>query len=444
MQAGVSKVSITPCIGTELLEPVGTTSTGIHDDLFARVLVLEDSKKEVVLVSLDLVGLDFDLLKGLRQTVENHTGLSSQKIMFHCTHNHNSPVTMQWLRQNQFHRNRLWEKELGEKIGSGISIARDKLLPVKKVGVGREEVQIGTNRRLSIDKDKDVIMGSFPQGPMAPYVDVLEIVTEKETSIVLFAHAAHPVSVHSASTLFTADYPGYAVAKIQQALGQNIFPIFLQGCCGNINSDPVAGGFLESERLGTILGEAVVKASLGIKDWYFSFSLKAFHTIINLPLQAPPPCEKAREIAKKEERKHIEMRRKNLEKIGSYMQQEVVLWAKDLVKSSREEKKERSLPTEIQVITLGRTIALVGISHEVFVQYQLRIQEESPFSHTMVFAYTNGVAAYIPTPEDVPLGGYEVSEAPRLYGVLPLEPETGEFMFGTVMSALSELKNKGV
>jgi len=33
MYAGVSKVKITPGVGTELLEPVGTISTGVHDDL---------------------------------------------------------------------------------------------------------------------------------------------------------------------------------------------------------------------------------------------------------------------------------------------------------------------------------------------------------------------------------------------------------------------------
>jgi len=441
MYAGVSKVKITPGVGTELLEPMGTISTGVHDDLFARVFILKDGPKEIALLSLDLVGLDFDLLDDMRQTIGKYTGLSASQIMFHCTHNHNSPVTMRWLRQNQVRRNHLWEEELGEKIARGISIARNRLTAVKKVGVGRENVQIGINRRLFMDKE-DVLVRDSPQGPVAPYVDVLKIVTEKETSIVLFTHAAHPVSVHNASTLFTADYPGYAIAKIQQVLGKNVFPIFLQGCCGNINSDPVAGGFAESERLGTILGEAVVKASSGIKDWYFPSRLKALHTTVNLPLQESPSYEEARETEKKEKQKYAEMKRKNFCKTSLYMQQEAVLWAEDLVKLSKEEKKEHSLPAEIQIFTLGREIAFVGLSHEIFVQYQLLIQEKSPFSHTMVFAYTNGVAAYIPTPEDFPLGGYEISEASRLYGVFPLKPETGEFLFTTVISALTELKNK--
>ena len=438
LYSGVAKVVITPSVGTELLAPKGYCSTGIHDDLFCRALVLKDKKEELAFVSMDLVGLDFGLLEDLRQIIQQDTGLSSRKVMLHCTHTHNSPVSMCWRRENQLSRNRVWEKELGKKISEAILKARDNLLP-SKVGVGREKAKVGVNRRLPTDKG--VVMRPFPLGPVAPYVDVLRIVNQEGMSVVLFCHAAHPISAHNATTLITADYPGYAVQRIQRSLKEDVFPIFSQGCCGNVNSNPASKGFSESEKLGAALGKATAKACLEIDDSCSHLPLRTFHQTINLPLLSPPSYQEAKKILIEEEKKLEEVQRKNADRMSLYWHKEEVLWARDLAKLCKQEKSQHTLPMEIQVFVMGREIALIGLSHEVFVQYQLRIQEESPFTHTLVLAYTNGVAGYIPTPEDFPLGGYEVLRAAKSYGALLLNPQAGEIMFRSAMELLSRAHN---
>ncbi|KKK63497.1 hypothetical protein LCGC14_2993680, partial [marine sediment metagenome] len=367
----------------------GECSAGIHDDLFCRVLLLKDNTEELALVSMDLVGLDFTLLKNLRQTIQKNTGLSFQSMMLHCTHTHNSPVTMHYLRQNQLSRDHIWEKELGEKISGAISMARNNLLPVKKIGVSKGKVQIGINRRLSTRGG--IIMSPNPEGAVDPYVDVLKIVSEKETSTILFTHAAHPVSVHGASTLMTADYPGYAVRTIRRLLGKDVFPIFFQGCCGNINSESVAGGFKEADRLGTILGREVVNTVCQIEDYPSNFALESYNKEVDLPLKDPPSAEEAERILHDME-KGIGLPHR----FTQFHRQEMLFWAKDLVKLARRGKRDYSLPTAIQIFTLGGKIAIIGLSHEVFVDYQLRIKKQSPFLRTFVFGYTNGVAGYIP------------------------------------------------
>ena len=55
---------------------------------------------------------------------------------------------------------------------------------------------------------------------------------DKSEMAVLFSYAAHPVSVHSTSTEFTADYPGYAARYIQSRYPGSI-AVFLQGCGAN-------------------------------------------------------------------------------------------------------------------------------------------------------------------------------------------------------------------
>ena len=431
LYAGVAEVVITPPVGTELLEPIGTSSTGIHDDLFARILVLKDNKREIALVSMDLVGLDFDLLKDLRQIIQERTGLSSQKVMLHCIHNHNSPVTMHYLRQHQLSRDRTWEKEVGEKIADAILVARNNLFPVKRIGAGKGKVQIGINRRLPARGG--TIMSPNPEGAVDPYVDVLKITSGKELSVILFSHAAHPVSVHRASTLITVDYPGYAVRTIRALLGKDVSPIFFQGCCGNINSESLARGFKEAERLGKALGREVINTVCQIEDYTSDFALKYCYRKVDLPLRDPPLAEEAEKILH-DTKKGIGLPRH----FTQFYRKEVILWAKDLVKLARRGKRDYSLPTAIQIFTLGGKIAIIGLSHEVFVDYQLEIKKRSPFLHTFVFAYTNGVAGYIPTPEAFPSGGYEVLEAPKWYGVLALNPKAGEIMFENVMELLSK------
>lgn len=433
LHAGVGEVVISPSVGTELLEPAGKMSTGTHDDLFCRVLLFEDKEEQYALVSMDLHGFDSSLLKDLREEIQKETGLSFRNVMLHCTHTHNSPVTGKYRRQNQLTRNRVWEGELGEKITEAISIARKNLSPVKEIGAGKGEVSIGVNRRLRTEKG--VVMSPNPKGIIDRSVEVLNIVREKGASIVLFSHAAHPVSVHTASTLVTADYPGYAVRAIRRLLGEEVVPIFFQGCCANINSAPLAKGFKEADRLGETLGREVTDTVFRLANCTGDFTLESYYRQVDLPLEDPPSVEEAERILRDME-KGIGLPRR----FDQFHRQEMVLWAKDLVKLAKKGRRDYSLASEIQIFILGNEIALIGLSHEIFVDYQLRIKEQSTFPHTFVFANTNEVAGYIPVPSAFPLGGYEVDAAPKLYGVLRPKSDAGEGLFKNVMDLLAHEK----
>ena len=52
------------------------------------------------------------------------------------------------------------------------------------------------------------------------------------------------------------------------------------------------------------------------------------------------------------------------------------------------------------------------MTHEVFAEYQIWLDEMSPFADTMVLAYTNGCESYIPCERDFVLGGYEAGAVP--------------------------------
>ena len=66
--AGAAEVVITPPVGT-LLDGYGARtsgSVGVHDDLHARALVIDDGATQVALVSCDLIAVDRRLVAAVR------------------------------------------------------------------------------------------------------------------------------------------------------------------------------------------------------------------------------------------------------------------------------------------------------------------------------------------------------------------------------------------
>ena len=73
------------------------------------------------------------------------------------------------------------------------------------------------------------------------------------------------------------------------------------------------------------------------------------------------------------------------------------------------------MPFDIQVLAFGDELAIVALSDEVFAEYQLRIDERSPFQHTLVWAYCNCTENYIPSDREHRRGGYEIIGGPLRY-----------------------------
>src|SRR6185312_14385634 len=93
---GVAKGKITPKLGCELagFDARKGVASGIHDDLFARALVIGDQDKAVVLVSLDLIGIPQQFTNAVRKAVHSATGIAERDIILSATHTHCGPVTI--------------------------------------------------------------------------------------------------------------------------------------------------------------------------------------------------------------------------------------------------------------------------------------------------------------------------------------------------------------
>jgi hypothetical protein len=80
----------------------------------------------------------------------------------------------------------------------------------------------------------------------------------------------------------------------------------------------------------------------------------------------------------------------------------------DKVKSG----ERRPLRFELQSVVIGDEWCMLAMTHELFAEYQLWVDQSAPFERTMVLAYTNACETYVPTDKDFALGGYEAASFP--------------------------------
>lgn len=418
IRAGVAEVNITPPVGVTLCGFAARKgpSESVHDDLYARALVLEDGGTRIGIVTADIISFAPDLVERIRALALEKAGIRGTHLLLNGSHSHSGPTVMAFRSMGE--RDPAYEEVLCRKVAGAVKMASDRL-GAASLSMGRAPVRIGHNRR-ERQKDGRTVIGHNPGGPEAPWVDVLRADRADGSPMgVLYAHAAHPVNLRGLE--ISAEYPGYAARFIARNLGGAV-PMFAQGCCGDINCAPMDGRFETSERQGTILGCAAVTAALQAEP-VGGRGLAAACRTIHLPLMVPTVAEAERAL--EEQRENLSRARRD-ERVTPYQirmwHEGQVGWAEDYLRASREGDWGRTQAFEIQAMRVG-DLALVAYPGEMFVDYQLWVDRESPFPRTMTLGYTNGCIGYVPTASAYPEGGYEVNGAFRYYGTLMIAPD---------------------
>jgi hypothetical protein len=394
----------------------------VHDDLYARALVLGDGLRQAAIVCLDLVGLDFTLADEIRAAIHRRTGIAA--TLLNCTHTHSAPFTIPWSVLGWSwlsNEGRPWRSDLVDKVTEVVYRASTRLFQVS-LRLGRAPAQVGANRRLRTQQG--MTMKPNPSGAIAPWTDVLRVDNPDGQPIaILFSHAAHPVIVHASSTLISADYAGYAVEAVREHFpdrrwraSRQALPMFAQGCGGNINAEPLRGGFEAAERAGRALADAVTQAAAESK-LLTATQLRTSSVTIHLPFHDFPAAQDCQDALNKAEASLAQAQAKETAEKHLWSSMDTVLCLRDLMRRVQA-RQPQSLRFEINTLAIGNDWCLLAMPHEVFVDYQLWVEQASPFRHNMVLAYTNGCESYIPTDKDFALGGYEAMAFPQIGAAL--------------------------
>jgi hypothetical protein len=417
LYAGFAEIEITPPLGTWMggyaFRPSGCAA--IHDPLFARAAVFQHAGKAVAILAMDLIGLDGETVEAVRAGVEKETGIPPAAVMLNGSHTHGGPLTKAFRG-----RGTRDARYIGWLTRSLIDLVKQAARTLSKASLahGRAPVRIGVNRRQYGERPEDTRIGVNPAGPFMPWVDAIVVRDGRDRpAAVLFSHACHPTTLGGDNLAVTADYCGYACDTIRRVAGDDVMPLFLQGCSGNINPHP-RGDFGWAKRHGETLGEAALTAirrASSLNSRSLDFALET----IDLMVEPPPPqdaCE--REVLQWEE---AAAKWRGEGDVGQEMHAEglrdhaLFEWEA----ASLGEDQEFVATFDIQRLSLG-PVQVLGFPAEMFVQYALDFdrQAEGP---VISLGITNGVHGYVPVAADYPHGGYEVRGAHRYYGVLPFD-----------------------
>jgi neutral ceramidase len=411
MKIGAAEADITPPVGGDIVGPM-TRSTGVHDPLFVKVLYVDDGRMPWVLVSFDLMALDYGICDRMRKEIREQTGATA--AVLNCTHTHSAPFSAPWsvpVFERHCREEREWREELASTVPA-LAVDAQGSVASATLHAGRAPVAIGFNRRLRVN-DGIAMLPNY-HAPIVPWVDVLEARGKNGRPIaVVFSHAAHPVIVHAATTELGADYPGYAAAHLHEELGADGVFMFCQGCGADINGYPLAAGDANADLAGRKLAAAVLQA-MDRSQELTANRFAVMEDSIRLPCEDMPAVESLDRM--------IEEMEQTVAEAGEEARGRNSWAAQDRLDGYRALRDdaaagvERTVRMDLSAAVSGGQWALVALANEPFCEYALEIDRDSPFDSTMVLGYSHGDESYIPTDEALELrdkGGYEAASFPN-------------------------------
>jgi neutral ceramidase len=256
LHVGVAMADITPDnpLNVQLVGYGDTPrlSTGAHDPLTARCMVLSDGKSVVALVSLDLIGLYMKHVEDMKQLIIRETGLKDENIFIHSIHTHSGPDMLGDDRYNGAYR---------AKINRGVT---DCILEAFKVSK-KATALISTGNSLV-----KTVNRRYPQKRPANKFTSIEFQDSVQHTIAMLLNfGCHPVVLGPDNLKITADYVYYFRKKVEEKKGG--LALFINSRFGDVNPPPMAGKnvytrdggtFDMAQEMGEQLAQDIIQASL--------------------------------------------------------------------------------------------------------------------------------------------------------------------------------------
>ena len=259
---GAAAADITPPVGIAMGGYWGRRSgaTHIRDRLMAKALVCGCDAARIALVAVDLVGLDADAVRGIREKIRRATGIEDAAIMVCASHTHAGPLTFPFRGMGRI--DCYYLEQVADAVVEAVVAAAADSRP-GRLYYARPPVQIGINRREPHLQGTRI--GQNPAGPVVPYAHVLRFVAADGTGVTLFNHACHPVVLGHDNLQISGDFAGAAVRHIEEQTGDRA--LFVNGACGDVNPRITGGSFADVEALGQELGQAVLEGRDAARLW---------------------------------------------------------------------------------------------------------------------------------------------------------------------------------
>lgn len=402
-------------------------SQGVHQDLYAKALALEDHDgTETVVVNVEILFVSRSLRAAIVERCEEEYGVAPRRVLLNASHTHQGPATRtateavetddrgtklvpkadgsanfipleSWDLDPEYREKTLaYRAELEDRIVDLVGRALDDLADADLSYCFGHCGSAKSRRR---PHEGGYAFSPFSGGKSDHEVPVL-VVEEPDGAgddavrALLFGYACH-TTVQMLSE-FSGDWAGYAQRFLEDRF-ENTTAIFLQGCGGDQKAYPQDergfGAGTDDATYAKRHGRAValgVEAALESVRYPVRGPIQAAYEDVDLAFEGPPS------------RKELEVA---VERGDASWKQEYWL---DLL------EEEGEIPTEypypVQAIGFGTDLTLIALAGEVLPGYSLRLKAELE-GNVWVAGYSNNAFTYVPTRQALAEGGYEGDRA---------------------------------
>ncbi len=427
LQAGASLSNITPFLDGGIVGNFGVPPEAkyIHDELFAKTLVLDDGHEQIAIVMVDNLSVNREVFDYAKELIREKTGMKKENILMAATHTHSS-VSASSVGDERMNFN--YGKPLDEyqtfvarRIADGVRRAIHHKEPAR-IGWGSVNVPGHVFNRRWIMKEGTDVPNPFggqdkarmnpgvgnpdvlkPAGPTDPEVYFVSVQAVDGRPIALLANYSLHYVGGVPNDHITSDYFGVFADHFQQLPGADRkAPAFVammsNGTSGDINNINVKG---PAERMGSYQKMQLVAKDVAgeVFKQYQKITYKtdvklgAVSSDLNLQVRKPSAevLARAKQVAA------------DPDGIKKYHPLEPT-YARRAIQM--QEKWPERVDVVIQTLRIG-DLGIAAIPFETFAEIGLEIKAKSSFKSTFTIELANGNYGYLPTPEQHELGGYE-------------------------------------
>lgn len=442
LTAGTAAAIITPPVGTPMegYSARADVSQGVHDDLHARALVIDDGNTAVALVSCDLVGVDRRMVAEARDRAHAATGIPREHILIAATHTHSGTAGILGGVDSV-----LLDVTARHVAGAVAAAYRARRPAVLKVGSGSVD-SVAQNRR-------------HPDWPTDPSLLVLLLDDPDPLRPPIAAavnFACHATVLYHTNLLLSADYPGHAVRTVEQVF-PGIGAAFFNGACGNVNPNWIEQEHAEAERVGKVVGSAAARLigelrPLGrgqkahnirwdehleqpvtVGELVENVTLRVASRRVDLSLRTYlPQAEYDATLAELQARIDAPGASGDREQHRALMAQITRFRTERQAAARLAAREGTTAHPEMMAIGFSRDVALLGLPGEFFVETVADIRAKAGIRRLAAACYANHYIGYVVPPAAYDEGGYEA-------GVTVFSPEAEGIVKAEALSLLSEV-----
>lgn len=382
--AGASRASITPLeanIATQLGgygERNGQPATGVHDSIFAKVIVMKSGDTLAALVGLDICTTPWSLVE---DTVKKAAlpGLSTENVLFSASHTHGGLEGMAMDRNNVLGNPHIgvYSEEMlnfvSDRVAGALKEAAARLEPVTAgTGVVRLAGMNRNRRHEGAPTDEDMTVLRLDRGNGS----VLAVVVN---------YTAHGTIMTEKEMEVSGDWAGSMQRTLEDLIGGDVTCVYTNGSEGDVAPRGYTGGsrYEMAEQYGRRVAIAADKLTGAIRTGPVEHFAVMTQNVTLPPKQASPDFMK---IAGDEY---------NVDEAQLGMALEVLFPSEAPLYGLR--------VNDFHMITVpGEPITAIGFA----IKKALR---EGGAGHPVIASTTNAHIGYILTKEEYALSGYEVT-----------------------------------